>query len=88
MVPALRLSVPPAEFEKAIIASLSGLGSFTDATSSCAVETCDDDQLCRIADAAIERINAGSELRLGTLISAAMLNPCGGRHFIARTTAR
>ena len=39
----------------------------------------------QIADAAIDQINTGSELRLGTLISAAMLNPCVGRHFIARS---
>jgi len=85
MVPALRVSVPSAEFEKSIVASLSSLGEFTEATSSCAAEACDQEQLCRIADAAIGQIKTGSELRLGTLISAAMLNPCVGRHFIARS---
>jgi hypothetical protein len=88
MVPALRFSVPSAEFEKAIVASLSSLGEFTEATSSCAAEACDQEQLCRIADAAIDQINKGSELRLGTLISAAMLNPCVGRHFTARFAVR
>jgi hypothetical protein len=87
-VPALRFSVPLAVFQKSIVASLSGLGDFTEATSSCAAEACDQDQLCRIADATIDRINKGSELRLGTLLSAAMLNPCVGRHYIARSAAR
>lgn len=88
MVPALRVAVPSAEFEKSIVASLSSLGEFTEATSSCAAEACDQEQLCQIADAAIDQINKGSELRLGTLISAAMLNPCLGRHFIARSAVR
>lgn len=83
-MPALRLSISPIEFEKAIEASLAGLGDFTQATSSCAVDECDEGQLCRIADAAIDRIKKGSELRLGTLVSAVMLNPCVGTHFIAR----
>ena len=85
LAPALRVSLPSAVFEKAIVASLSSLGEFTEATNSCAAEACDQEQLCQIADAAIDQINTGSELRLGTLISAAMLNPCVGRHFIARS---
>jgi hypothetical protein len=58
------------------------------ATSSCAAEACNQEQLCRIADAAIDQIDKGSELQLGTLISATMLNPCVGRHFVARSAVR